>query len=50
MYPVTAGGRVFTLVVLVLGVGVIAFPAGLVASALEKARAEEDADEEGGSE
>lgn len=32
--PVTAGGRVFTGLVLVVGLGVIAVPAGLVASAL----------------
>ncbi len=34
IYPVTAGGRFFTFVVLILGLGVIAVPTGLVASAL----------------
>jgi voltage-gated potassium channel len=38
VYPVTAGGRVFTFVILVVGLGVIAVPVGLVASALTTAR------------
>lgn len=38
VYPITAGGRVFTSFVLVLGVGVVTVPAGLIASALSKAR------------
>jgi len=38
--PVTVGGRMFTGVVLVLGLGVIAVPTGLVASALSQARRE----------
>ena len=37
-YPITAGGRAFTAVVLFLGLGVVAVPAGLVASALAEAR------------
>ncbi|TWT88734.1 Cyclic nucleotide-gated potassium channel [Pseudobythopirellula maris] len=36
--PVTSGGRAFTFLVLVGGLGVVATPAGLVASALSKAR------------
>lgn len=36
--PVTIGGRCFTFVVLILGLGVVAIPAGLIASALTKAR------------
>jgi voltage-gated potassium channel len=43
VYPITAGGRIFTGFVLLTGVGVISFPAGVLASALSKARAEEDA-------
>jgi voltage-gated potassium channel len=43
IYPVTAGGRLFTFVVLVLGLGVIAVPSGLMASALSRVRAEEQA-------
>lgn len=38
VYPVTAGGRAFTALVLVVGLGVVAVPAGLVASALSEAR------------
>jgi voltage-gated potassium channel len=38
VYPVTVGGRVFSFFVLLIGIGVISVPAGLVASALGKAR------------
>ncbi len=41
-YPITAGGRFFTFVILVIGLGIVALPSGIVASALSKARAEED--------
>jgi len=41
MYPITAGGRVFTFIVLMVGLGVVAVPAGLLASALSQARQEE---------
>jgi voltage-gated potassium channel len=34
VYPITIGGRIFTAVVLFLGIGIIAVPAGLFASAL----------------
>ena len=44
VYPVTAGGRVFTFIVLMIGLGVVAVPTGLVASALSKAREEESVD------
>jgi voltage-gated potassium channel len=44
VYPVTVGGRIFTFFILLVGLGVISVPAGLVASALAKARQmEEDA-------
>ncbi|MCA9028174.1 MAG: ion transporter [Planctomycetaceae bacterium] len=42
VYPVTAGGRIFTFGVLLVGLGVVSVPAGLVASALSKARDLED--------
>lgn len=42
VYPITIGGRIFTFFVLMLGLGIVALPAGLVASALAKARAEQD--------
>ncbi|ELA9846681.1 ion transporter [Vibrio parahaemolyticus] len=38
IYPITAGGKVFTFFVLIVGLGVVSIPAGLVASALSKAR------------
>lgn len=38
IYPVTAGGKTFTFLVLLVGLGVVAIPAGLVASALSKTR------------
>jgi voltage-gated potassium channel len=36
--PITAGGKIFTFFVLIVGVGVVTLPAGLVASAVSKAR------------
>lgn len=41
MYPITAGGKLFTFFVLMIGLGIVAVPTGLVASALSKARDEE---------
>ncbi len=38
VYPITMGGRIFTFFVLIVGLGVISVPAGLVASSLSKAR------------
>ena len=38
VYPITSGGRVFTFFVLLVGLGVVSVPAGLVASALTEAR------------
>ena len=42
IYPVTAGGKLFTFVVLMVGLGIVAVPTGLVASALSKVRAKEE--------
>jgi voltage-gated potassium channel len=42
MYPITLGGRIFTFFVLIIGIGVISVPAGLVATALAKARTLEE--------
>ncbi|MDF3128196.1 ion transporter [Kiritimatiellaeota bacterium B1221] len=36
--PITAGGRIFTFFVLIIGLGVVAVPSGIFASALSKAR------------
>ncbi|BCX47781.1 ion transport protein [Haloferula helveola] len=38
VHPVTVGGRVFTFFVLIVGLGIVAVPTGLFASALSKAR------------
>jgi voltage-gated potassium channel len=38
VYPITAGGRIFTFFVLLIGLGIVSVPAGLVSSALSKAR------------
>jgi voltage-gated potassium channel len=43
VYPITVGGRIFTFFMLLTGVGIISIPAGLLASALSKARELEDA-------
>lgn len=42
VYPITTGGKLFTAVVLVVGLGIVAVPAGLLASALSKAREIDD--------
>jgi voltage-gated potassium channel len=42
VYPVTVGGRVFTFLVLIVGLGVVAVPTGIMASALSEARTMED--------
>lgn len=40
MYPVTTGGKFFSFFVLIIGLGVVAVPSGLMASALSGARKE----------
>lgn len=42
VYPITVGGKIFTFFVLMVGVGVVTIPAGLVATALSRARELED--------
>jgi len=44
-FPVTTGGRLFTFLVLMVGLGIVAVPAGLVASSLSKARQFEEEDQ-----
>lgn len=36
-YPITVGGRIFTFFILMIGLGIVAIPSGLFASALTKA-------------
>jgi voltage-gated potassium channel len=42
VYPITSGGRIFTFFVLLLGLGIVSIPTGLLASALLKVHNEED--------
>ena len=43
LFPVTAGGKFFTFLVLMVGIGIVAVPTGLITSALSQAREEEKA-------
>jgi voltage-gated potassium channel len=45
VYPITVGGKVFTFLVLMVGLGVVAVPAGLLASALSTVRKQEEAED-----
>ena len=45
VYPETGGGKVFTALVTLIGVGLIAIPSGLLASALTEARVERQREE-----
>lgn len=42
IYPVTTGGRLFTFLVLLIGLGTVAAPAGIIASALTQVDLEEE--------
>jgi voltage-gated potassium channel len=42
-YPITVGGRIFTFLVLICGMGIVAVPAGLIASGLSRALEDERA-------
>lgn len=46
IYPITVGGKIFTFFVLIIGVGIVTVPAGLVASALSRAREVEERESE----
>jgi len=37
VYPVTVGGRVFTFIILMIGLGIVAIPTGILSSALTRA-------------
>jgi len=41
VYPITLGGRIFTFFILMIGLSVVAVPAGLFATALQNAHLEE---------
>jgi voltage-gated potassium channel len=38
IYPITVGGKIFTSIMLFIGLGIVAVPTGLIASALTKTR------------
>ena len=38
LYPITIGGKIFTFIILMIGLGIVAVPTALMASALSKAR------------
>lgn len=42
VYPITIGGKVFTFFILMIGLGIVAVPSGLIASALTKTDGEID--------
>ena len=50
MYPITAGGKIFTFVILLVGLGSVAVPAGIISSALTEARRIESSEEKEGTE
>ena len=38
VYPITVGGKIFTGIILMIGLGIVALPAGIIASSLTEAR------------
>ena len=42
IYPITVGGKIFTFFILMVGLGIVAVPTGLLSSALSKAREMEE--------
>lgn len=42
VYPITAGGKTFTVFILFIGLGIVSVPAGILSSALSEARRVED--------
>lgn len=46
VFPITIGGRIFTFVILMIGLGIIAIPSGMISSALTEARRQESDENE----
>lgn len=42
VFPITVGGKIFTFIILMLGLGVVSVPSGMIASTLSEARDQED--------
>ena len=38
IYPITSGGKLFTFFILMIGLGIVSIPAGIIASAVSEAR------------
>jgi voltage-gated potassium channel len=45
VYPITVGGKIFTFLILIVGLGIVGIPAGLIASSLSAVRRNEGANE-----
>ena len=46
VYPITAGGKIFTFFILLIGLGIVAIPTALFASAMNSARSSKSEEEE----
>ncbi len=44
VYPITPGGKIFTTIILLIGLGIVSVPAGIIASALTKINEEKKQD------
>ena len=44
IYPITVGGKMFTAIMLFIGLGIVAVPTGLISSALTKTRKAENSE------
>ena len=42
VYPITVGGKIFTFLILMIGLGIVALPAGIFAAALTKTFRDKD--------
>ena len=45
VYPITIGGKMFTFLILIIGLGMIAVPAGILSSSLTKIDNDEDTED-----
>jgi len=45
VYPITVGGKIFTFFILMIGLGIVSVPAGMISSALTEARELEEKEE-----
>ena len=45
-YPITTGGKIFTSIITILGIGIIAIPTGLISAALTRSKNKDDKKEQ----